>query len=111
MCNVGQAWLFPGNCCTHVTVFCRFYYGVAVMNTEPQRLPTDKTTEAVKVNVLTIRYDIIAGVSDGANLGLALVKKWAVGGHSMGAFRKYMSCEMSGFFDALFYLVYSPPLF
>ena len=71
---------------------------VAVMNTEPQRLPTDKT-DAGKVKVLTIMYDIIAGVSDGANLGLALVKKWAVGGHSMGAFRKYS--EMSGFYDAL----------
>ena len=71
---------------------------VAVMNTEAQRLPTD--TEAGKVKVLTIMYDIIAGVSDGANLGLALVKKWAVGGHSMGAFRKYS--EMSGFYDDLF---------
>ena len=58
---------------------------VAVMNTEPQRLPTEKTG-AGKVKVLTIMYDIIAGMSDGTNLGLATVKHWAVGGHSMGAF-------------------------
>lgn len=63
---------------------------VAVMNTEPQRLPTEKTG-AGKVKVLTIMYDIIAGMSDGMNFGLATVKQWAVGGHSMGAFREFAS--------------------
>lgn len=61
---------------------------VAVMNTEPQRLPTEKTG-AGKVKVLTIMYDIIAGMSDGTNFGLATVKQWAVGGHSMGAFQAF----------------------
>jgi hypothetical protein len=65
---------------------------VAVMNTEPHRLPTEKTGAAGKLKVLTIMYDIVAGMSDGTNIGLATVKQWAVGGHSMGAFREYMSC-------------------
>ena len=66
---------------------------VAVMNTEPQRLPTEKTG-AGKVKVLTIMYDIIAGMSDGTNFGLATVKQWAVGGHSMGAFREFFDIRI-----------------
>lgn len=57
---------------------------VAVMNIEPYRLPMNQTG-ASNIEVLTIMYDLIAGG--------AVVKEWAIGGHSMGAFRALELCS------------------
>jgi len=63
---------------------------VAVMNMEPCRLPMNQSG-ASKIEVLKIMYDVIG--ADGNDAGVAAVKEWAIGGHSMGAFQAFELCS------------------